>query len=101
MVVAIPIFGCEISPRLDCAKEFLLIRVEGGKIAQQKTVIVRETNPLHLAKTLSALQVRQVVCNGIDDFCFRMLNGMGIQVFPWFSGNAHKTLEKFLTAGKP
>lgn len=100
MVVAIPIFGSEVSPRFDCAKEILLVNVEEGKIIDHKTVEIRQTNPLHRARILSVWKVQQLICGGIDDFSMRMLNGLGIQVFPWFSGEAQKVLENFLNQEK-
>lgn len=96
MILAIPIFGGEISPRFDCAREMMLFRVEGGKIVGQKTLPVIETNPLNRARILSALKVQQVICSGIDDFSVRMLNGVGIRVFPWVSGDAHQAIKGFL-----
>lgn len=97
MILAIPIFGCEISPRFDCAREIMLFRVEGGNVVAQWTLPIREeTNPLNRARILSAQKVQQIICSGIDDFSVRMLNGMGIQVFPWVSGDAHQALEGFL-----
>jgi predicted Fe-Mo cluster-binding NifX family protein len=96
MILAIPIFGREISPRFDCAREMILFRVEGGKIVDQRILPIREINTLNRAKTLSALKVQQIICSGIDDFSVRMLNGMGIQVFPWVSGDAHQALKGFL-----
>ena len=97
MILAIPIFGREISPRFDCAREMMLFRVEGGTIVHQWTLAMREeTNPLNRARILSAQKVQQIICSGIDDFSVRMLNGMGIQVFPWASGDAHQALKGFL-----
>lgn len=98
MFLAIPIFGREISPRFDCAKEMLIVRLEHKKIIDQNTIAMKETTPLHRARLLSALQVELVVCSGIDDFCVRMLNGMGIQVLPWIYGNVQEVLDNFLVA---
>ena len=96
MIVAIPVFGSEVSPRFDCAKEIMLIRIEGGKIVDRKNVAVVETSSLHIVKILSAWKVQQVICGGIDDFSNRMLKGLGIGVSPWVSGNAGQALEDFL-----
>ena len=96
MILAIPVFGSEVSPRFDCAKEIMLIRIEGGKIMDRKNVAVVETSSLHIVKVLSAWKVQQVICGGIDDFSNRMLKGLGIRVSPWVSGNACQVLEEFL-----
>ena len=96
MIVGIPVFGSEVSPRFDCAKEIMLIRIEGGKIVDQKNVAVGETSSLHILKILSAWKVQHVICGGIDDFSKRMLKGLKIGVFPWVSGSARQALEEFL-----
>ncbi len=96
MILAIPVFGSEVSPRFDCAKEIMLIRIEQGKIMDRKNVAVVETSSLHIVKVLSAWKVQQVICGGIDDFSNRMLKGLGIRVSPWVSGNACQALEEFL-----
>jgi predicted Fe-Mo cluster-binding NifX family protein len=101
LIIAIPVFGSEISPRFDCAKRILLAHIEGGQVRECQTVEMKEANPLHWAKNLTQWKVQQVICGGIDDFSLRMLNGLGIRVLPWASGDARQVLEKFLvTAGE-
>jgi predicted Fe-Mo cluster-binding NifX family protein len=96
LIIAIPVFGSEISPRFDCAKRVLLAHIEGGQVREWHTVEMKETNSLHWAKNLFQWKVQQVICGGIDDFSLRMLNGLGIRVSPWMSGDARQVLEKFL-----
>jgi predicted Fe-Mo cluster-binding NifX family protein len=96
MIIAIPIFGSEISPRFDCAKKILLASVQEGKIKECQAIEMKEVNPLHRARNLSVWKVEQVICGAIDDFSLRMLNGLGIRVFPWVSGDARRALEEFL-----
>ncbi len=96
MIVAIPLFGSEVSPRFDCAKEFQFIRVEGGKVAARQKVQIGETNPLQRAKLLRDRKVDKLICGGIDGFSTRMLSGLGIHVFPWVAGDAEQALKNFL-----
>jgi predicted Fe-Mo cluster-binding NifX family protein len=98
LIIAIPVFGSEISPRFDCAKRILLAHIDEGQVRELQTFEMKETNPLHWAKILSQWKVRQVICGGIDDFSLRMLNGLGIRVTPWVSGDARQVLEKFLVS---
>lgn len=96
MVVAIPLFGSEVAPRFDCAKEIQFFQVEGSRISHIQTVDMKEANPLHRARLLCDLKVNKLICGGIDDFSMRLLKGLGISVFPWFAGDVQKVLEKFL-----
>jgi predicted Fe-Mo cluster-binding NifX family protein len=98
LIIAIPVFGSEVSPRFDCAKRILLAHVEEGRVGECQMCEMIETHPLHWAKILTHWKVQQVICGGIDDFSLRMLNGLGIRVNPWRSGNARQVLEKFLVS---
>lgn len=100
MIVALPLFGSEISPRFDCAGEFLLVNVEGGKIAKSSFIGIQEGNPIQRARLLLERKVDKVICGGIDDFSSRLLNGLGIEVVPWVAGDVRKVIEKLLKEGK-
>jgi len=95
MRVAVTILGNEISPRFDCAREILLADIGPGKILEWRILEMKERNPICRIKSLSAWKVQQVICGGIDDFSIRMLNGLGIRVSAWISGNAHEALKEF------
>lgn len=88
MHIAIPLFGTEISPRFDVAKKFMLARFEEGRISNLSFKEMEETNPLKRANKLFKWKVDQVICNGIDDFTSRLLQGSGMQVIPLISGEA-------------
>jgi predicted Fe-Mo cluster-binding NifX family protein len=96
VIVAIPLFGSEVSPRFDCAKEIWVVESSGGKVFSGKIVEMKDFNPLQRARLLCELKVNKIICGGIDDFSIRMLTGFGIGVFPWFTGNAQEALEKYL-----
>ena len=100
MVVAIPLFGSEVAPRFDCAKEIQFFHVEGSRISHIRTVEMKEANPFRRASLLCDLKVDKLICGGIDDFSMRLVNGLGISVFPWLAGDAQKVLEKFLRPEK-
>lgn len=96
MIIAIPLFGSEISPRFDLTKKFLLARIEEGRIAEITFKEIEEINPIKRAKNLLAWKVDKLICNGIDDFSSRLLQGMEINVTPLVSGDAQEVLKKFI-----
>jgi predicted Fe-Mo cluster-binding NifX family protein len=96
MIIALPLFGSEISPRFDCAGKFLLAQIEEGKIVDLNLVGMEESNLIQRARSLCDRKVSKVICGGIDDFSTRLLNGLGIQVIPWISGDAKRALERFI-----
>lgn len=96
MIVALPLFGDEVSPRFDCARKFFLARVEGGEVRELNFIGMEESNPIKRARNLGDRKVNKIICDGIDDFSSRLLQGLGIQVIPWVSGNARKALDEFI-----
>ncbi len=100
MVFALPLFGSEIAPRFDCAEEFLLATVEEGEIIGICYMAMEEENLIQRIKNLSSRKVDTIICSSIDDFSLRMLNGLGIKIVPWTTGNAWQALERFLASGK-
>ena len=101
MIIAMPLFGSEVSPRFDCAGQFLIARVEEGRIIDLKQIGMAESNPIQRARKLADWKVNKLICGGIDGFCTRILNGMGIQVIPWVAGNAQEALEKHIAGLSP
>ncbi len=100
MIIAIPLFGSEVSPRFGCAALFLIARVEEGRIVELKRIGMEESNSIQRIRKVADWKVNKLICGGIDGFCTRILNGMGIQVIPWAAGNAQEALEKHI-AGLP
>ncbi len=97
MVIALPVFGSQISPRFDCAETFLLAIVKRQMIEQVSYLPMKEKNLLQRIKKLSSWKVDKIICDGIDDFSLRLLSDLEIQVIPWITGNAQQALEEFLS----
>lgn len=97
MVIALPVFGSQISPRFDCAETFLLATTKRQMIEQVSYLPMKEKNILQRIKKLSSWKVDKIICDGIDDFSLRMLSDLNIQVIPWTTGNAQQALEEFLS----
>jgi len=96
MNIALPLFGDEISPRLDHAGKFLIARVQEGKVTLVQRIKMEEQNAIQRAQDLVRRKVNKVICGGVDDFSIRIFNGMGIEVIPWVSGDAREALDSFL-----
>lgn len=96
MIIAIPLFGSEVSPRFDLSKKFLLARIEKGKIIELDFKEMEETNPIKRSKNLLKWKVNKIICNGIDDFSSRLLPGLGVQIIALVSGEAQKVLKKYI-----
>ncbi|MCK4414203.1 MAG: NifB/NifX family molybdenum-iron cluster-binding protein [Candidatus Eisenbacteria sp.] len=96
MKLAIPLFGTRVSPRFDCAGEFLVAEVEGGRVVDRRVQTVDDAVLAHRIQRLVDRGIALVVCGGIDRFSAAQLALQGIQVVPWITGEADDALQCFL-----
>ena len=96
MRIAIPVFGTRVSPRFDCAQEFLLIDIDDGTVARKERFGVGNAVPLERVRTLAGLGVEAIVCGGIDIFSAQQLAAHGIRAYSWVTGEAEDALRCFL-----
>ena len=98
MKIAIPLFGTRISPRLDCAKEILLIHAE-EKV--RKVVSFEETDfqTGHTGENIEfylSNKIAVIICGGISIEMQELLIKHKIKVISWVTGEADKALDLFL-----
>lgn len=92
MKVAIPLFTTRVAPRFDIAADFLLVKVDDGRIAKRRVVAAGSWEPIDRVRRLVEMGVDTVVCGGIDRFSDRQLESRGIRVFSWITGEAEDAL---------
>ncbi len=95
MKVAIPVFGARISPRLDCAVDFIIASTENGEVDDRRAASPPRGGPRALAKWLVALGVQRIICGGIDGRSAQLLEQNGIAVCAWVSGELDDALKAF------
>ena len=96
MKVAIPIFNKWISPRFGFSPELLILTIEKGEVIfQERIYMVGYTLPQWLRK-LSLSGVNTLICGGIDKYCSRQLEGLGISIIPDITADANETIDLFL-----
>jgi len=96
MRIAIPTFGERISPRFDCAPEFLIVEVNDGEVIDQRRLSALDWAPRRRVARLIELGVETVVCGGIDRFSDARLRAEGIDVYGWKTGETTAALQRLL-----
>ena len=98
MKIAIPIFGTRISPRLDCAKKILLIKIEekdrkvlSFEEKEFQTVEAGENIEFYLSN-----EIEVVICGAISIEMQAFLVKHEIRVISWVTGEAQKALDLFI-----
>jgi predicted Fe-Mo cluster-binding NifX family protein len=98
MKIAIPIFGTRISPRLDCAKKILLIKIEekdrkvlSFEEKEFRTVEAGENTDFYILNEIDTM-----ICGGISIEMQAFLVKHEIRVISWVTGEAKKALDLFI-----
>jgi predicted Fe-Mo cluster-binding NifX family protein len=96
MNVAVPLFGSRISPRFDFCEEILIVTIEEGRIIHRKTLSISSLPPHQRIAELCKLDVKALICGGINHmFCAR-LRSSGISVISDVMGEADEALNRYL-----
>jgi predicted Fe-Mo cluster-binding NifX family protein len=101
MTTAIALFGTRISPRFDCAQEFMLITTSDSAVTDQHTETIKEQLSIGKARRLADLKVDTLICGGIDESSRQHLNAYGINIVANRRGRVDDIVNHYLTALTP
>jgi predicted Fe-Mo cluster-binding NifX family protein len=96
MKIAIPLFNNRISPRFDCARDFLLALAENGRVVKREAFPAVLWSPLERVKRLKEMGVDTLICGGIDEISLRRLNFYNIKAYSYVTGLAEDALQSLL-----
>jgi len=96
MRVAIPLFGVWISPRFGFSPEMWILTIENREVVSHKTISMAGLALSQWFNQLSSLGVDTLICGGIDGFCHRQLEDLGISIISEIAGEANDALNLFL-----
>ena len=96
MKIAIPLFDRRVSPRFDCAQDFLLTSVENGEIIERRKLSASDWTCRQRVKKLNELGVETLICGGIDRLSAGLLTFYGVMIYSWVTGIAEDGLRTFL-----
>ncbi len=98
MEIAIPVFESRISPRLDCAKKILLVKVEEAerKILYSEEKVFQTAGFNESTDFFVLNEIDTVICGGISIEVQDSLMKNDIRIISWVTGEAYKALNLFL-----
>ena len=98
MEIAMPVFGSRISPRLDCAKKILLVKVEekDKKVISSKEIEIQTVDTGENIEFYISNKINVVICGGLSIEMQDMLVKHCIRVISWVTGEAQKALDLFI-----
>ena len=93
--VLIPLYDNEVAPRFDLATEVLLAMVAGGRVGQQRLVVLDQSSAEGLCRMIMVENVQAVVCAGIEEEYAQFLAWKGVRVLDGVMGPVEVVLERF------
>lgn len=95
---AIALFGSRISPRFDCAQEFMVITCDEKAVTEKHIETIRDDMAIMKVRRLSALKVDTLICGGIDESSREHLNSHGIKVLANKKGEVDDTVTSYVSS---
>jgi predicted Fe-Mo cluster-binding NifX family protein len=86
MKIAIPTFGSRVSPRFDCAQDFLIVTAEDGIPQERRELAASGWAPHERINKLVDLGVDTVLCGGIDCWSAESLQSAGVNIYSLMAG---------------
>jgi predicted Fe-Mo cluster-binding NifX family protein len=95
MIVAVPLFGEEVSPRFGYANEMMLADVDSGKVESVRRLAVPGGGGMQVCSLILSVRPDAVVCGGIHPRWQRMLEHQRITVLGGVIGRAEDALGSY------
>jgi len=99
--IGLPIWNSNVSPVFDVARQLLIVDVESGKEVNRLQSEIADFFPPRKVRRLKELGVEVLICGGISQVLAAMLEGAGIQVISWVSGDVEEVLRAYLSGMPP
>ena len=96
MLIAVPLFQNEVSPRFGCCRQFLFATVEDNQVVAREVRDSGSVEPWHLVQFLVSQSVERVICGGINRRFLDQMHERGIKVTWGVIGTAEDALAAFL-----
>jgi hypothetical protein len=95
--VAIPVFLDRISPRLDCARKLLVLKIDGKRLVERSELDIGHWLPDEKVVRLRRMGIDQLICGGLRIEDRTGLLRFGIQVASPFYGEVETIIQEYLS----
>ncbi len=101
MRVGVTIWGNIISPVFDAARTLLVADINAGRIANREQFMLHPGSPVLQIETLRRAGVNVLICGAVSEVPANMIEGAGIRLIPFITGNVDEVLHAFLRQQLP
>lgn len=96
-VLAVPIWGNNVSTTLDFARELLLVELDDDREVARRQVRLAKGNEAGRARALRDMGVHEILCGAISGSLASAVRLVGIRVTPFVSGPINEVLDAHLS----
>lgn len=96
-IIAIPIFGNRISPRLELATNLKLFEVAKRKVLNSEIIRLVSHNKLEKMNMIIGVKPDVIICDGLSKISEAEILKTNINLIPWVHGEVDTILHKYLT----
>jgi predicted Fe-Mo cluster-binding NifX family protein len=101
MKLAIPEFNGRVSPTFDFCRHLLLVEISPGEPSLMTTFDLSGLENSRRARFLKKLEIDTLLCGGISRKLTEDIEGVGIRIIPWLSGEIQEVLQAYLNGKLP
>lgn len=94
--VAVTVWGERVSPVFDSARTLLIAEIHQGTLVGMMRVAFDPQRPLELLQLLRTQQVRCVICGAVSEGPAAMLEGAGVRLIPFITGEVERVLAHYV-----
>ena len=96
MKVALPRFGESVAPCFEHTATISIFEIEGGRVGDQTDFLLHSRDPFDRVRLLRDQEVDTLICGGMQHRFQDIIEGRGIRVISWVSGDVDDLLARFL-----
>ena len=97
MNVAFAIWNGRVAPLFDAARQLRVVRIEAGRIVEERDEWMFDEGPTNRALRLAGLNIKTLVCGGISRQLQGMIAAYGIRVVPSVAGELSEIVRAFIS----
>ncbi len=94
--ILVPVFNERISSRLDCTKNFKVVKVEKKIVRDIESVQFIAKNNLEKLNLILSLKPDTIICNGLTELYKNELSKNNVNVIPWIHGRFVDVVNDYL-----
>ncbi|HOK07686.1 MAG TPA: NifB/NifX family molybdenum-iron cluster-binding protein [Syntrophales bacterium] len=96
MKIAVPLFGERVSPHFGSSSKFMIVEFYENVIRERVVCDVGENGPMELARRMVDMEVKTLLCGGIERSCKEWLIHRGVHVVENQKGYVDEVIAKII-----